>query len=439
MDKKIEKAFDNLSVSQTEKLLDANMEMEISKKEADRIKNNVYKKIGLNSKNRKFSNIKLFHVVQAAAAIVIISAAVTGIVKLSDNQTNHSVNPSANINSQMPAQETPKEEIVNPVAGKYGNWTYLEYENHVVLIEYHINPSPISNVSNMAYTSANSKLNFRYLAEGSGDEDNSIVRIDIPDKINEKPVTDIAESCFISIRAQNADENCFDRAISLVVPENSPYFTIDLLKSKNNGAYALYNKDRTTLFYACAEGIKEYKIPNTVTKIFDGALINVGVPMVVEEGNQNFIIEDNMLLTADKKRLICCTNKLADVIRYKVPDQTVKMDAGAFYNIWAYPNGRLLDSPVYVELPEGLKEIPDGAFAHGWAVPVSIPKSVERIGSYGLAFHYNKSKLSFTIPENVKEIGKNAFHLSKVNITIDESNKWFVIENGVLYSKDSRE
>lgn len=69
MEEKITKSLDNLTIQQTERLLDENMEMKISIKDRNRIKNSVFEKIGSNKKKRIYLHKKF---VACAAAITII-------------------------------------------------------------------------------------------------------------------------------------------------------------------------------------------------------------------------------------------------------------------------------------------------------------------------------------------------------------------------------
>lgn len=71
MEKKITNVLDNLTIEQTERLLDYNMEMQISDKDRNRIKNSVFEKIG--SKKRKEIYIPKKLVVGLAAACALFA------------------------------------------------------------------------------------------------------------------------------------------------------------------------------------------------------------------------------------------------------------------------------------------------------------------------------------------------------------------------------
>jgi hypothetical protein len=60
-----------------------------------------------------------------------------------------------------------------------------------------------------------------------------------------------------------------------------------------------------------------------------------------------------------------------------------------------------------VELPEGLKSIPDGTFSGNSLTTMTLPDSIETIGTE--AFTNNKNLVSFVIPEKVETIGRSCF------------------------------
>ena len=77
MEKEIINSLDNLSIEQTERLLDENMEMKISDKDLNRIKNSVFEKAGLKEKKRMSIPKKLVACV-VAFAIIFTSLSLVG-------------------------------------------------------------------------------------------------------------------------------------------------------------------------------------------------------------------------------------------------------------------------------------------------------------------------------------------------------------------------
>jgi hypothetical protein len=299
--------------------------------------------------------------------------------------------------------------------------------------------------------------------------DDNIHTITIPEVINNKPVTDVAEECFISIRAQSTDW-WLSQSILWDVSEDNPYFSVEkyFVDHGANSEYyekygvdsdrwfLLYNKDKTTLFYAEVRytAREKYVLPKNVTKIYNGAFQWVAAPVEIEDGNEHFVVEDNMLFSADKTRLIASANRISStVLSYKVPDTVTQMDVGVFadlrpengFNKTYWPDG--WDGNISVVLPEGIREIPDYAFFCSYAFPDRLPESVETIASY--AFESSNShktnalsgeNLELIIPKNVKNIGRYAFKTSSALLfRVDENNPYFMTENRVMYTKDKTE
>ena len=77
MENKLTEIFDNLSIEQTERLLDDNMEIRLKGKDRFRIKNSVFEKIGSRKKKRIYIPRQLAACV-AALAIIFISLSIVG-------------------------------------------------------------------------------------------------------------------------------------------------------------------------------------------------------------------------------------------------------------------------------------------------------------------------------------------------------------------------
>ena len=200
------------------------------------------------NKNRtnKGTNIMLFKriIPIAAAFAIVIAAAVVGTHFLKKKVP---VTPADTTVAPVTEATTEKTEDTGK-KGSNGTWEYMEYENSVTLT--------------------------KYLAAAPGE---TIQELVIPDEINSKPVTDMAEEIFKSF---------YDNSIK--IKKFSKYFAVE------NGV--IFNKDKTTLFctakdfaggdytipygvkkiYASAfwwsgKDLKSVIIPNTVTYIGDGA------------------------------------------------------------------------------------------------------------------------------------------------------------------------
>ncbi len=127
--------------------------------------------------------------------------------------------------------------------------------------------------------------------------------------------------------------------------------------------------------------ISELTIPASVTEITEGALYNIS-EIKLASGNSNFVIDDGVLYTKDKKNIIC------------------------------YPAGKR-----------------DTSF--------SIPQTVVRIGHE--TFRHSECLQNVNIPASVTEIGDRAFCSEKIKqITVDPSNTDFKSIDGVLYTSDEK-
>lgn len=88
-----------------------------------------------------------------------------------------------------------------------------------------------------------------------------------------------------------------------------------------------------------------------------------------------------------------------------------------------------------IEIPEGVRRLEDGAFAHIGDIQLRLPKSLEVIGENV----FSRSSLSkLTIPSNVRSISPTAFRYCNElkEIDVSPSNKYFCSECGILYTKD---
>ncbi len=89
-----------------------------------------------------------------------------------------------------------------------------------------------------------------------------------------------------------------------------------------------------------------------------------------------------------------------------------------------------------VVIPESVTKIEHLAFSDcANLTDVELPSKLEGIGAY--AFDSCTSLSEIYIPESVRSIGEGAFFMAGLtSITVDEENKFFASEDGVLFSKD---
>ena len=169
----------------------------------------------------------------------------------------------------------------------------------------------------------------------------------------------------------------------------------------------------------------------------------------VDSKNQYFCIEDGILFSKDKTRLLKYPRSKANV-EYIIPETVTKIDKYAFF---------LCDNLEKVTIPNGITRIDDGAFACcNNLAEVNIPNSVTTIGR--LAF-WGCYLPSITIPDSVTSIEYGAFNacvgLSSIEIPssvtnlrdgmftycrnlnevkVEETNPKYCVVDGVLYDKE---
>ena len=158
-------------------------------------------------------------------------------------------------------------------------------------------------------------------------------------------------------------------------------------------------------------GLKSITIPASVEEIESSAFtLNYDLEeMKIEEGNKHFVMEGNMLLSADKTRFL--------------------------YLLGATDWNKSID----LKLPATVKTIDDAALNGSAAVTsLTLPEGLESIGVMGLGCI---SVSSIHIPSSVKSIGESFMILAEnlKEITLGEGNANFAMSNGMLLTKDMTE
>ena len=98
------------------------------------------------------------------------------------------------------------------------------------------------------------------------------------------------------------------------------------------------------------------------------------------------------------------------------------------------------DSLTSITIPKGVTSIGDGAFQGCRSLTsITIPEGVTSIGDG--AFNGCRSLTNITISEGVTSIGDGAFNgcSSLTNISVSENSKYYLSDNGVLYTKNKTE
>ena len=144
-------------------------------------------------------------------------------------------------------------------------------------------------------------------------------------------------------------------------------------------------------------------IPDSVTRISESAFEGCTYLQKIKASPENkfFIIEDNVLYTKDKKKLVLCLNR------------------------------------THFEIPNGVTEISDYAFECCTSLAnINIPNGVTEIGT--AAFKGCTSLADISIPDSVERIYDGVFSDCSAlnNIKVSPHNNYFITDDNVLYTKD---
>ena len=245
-----------------------------------------------------------------------------------------------------------------------------------------------------------------------------------------------------------------------IVDEENNYYMAqdDVLFSKDGKTLVCYpsKKETSNSTYAIPDGVEciascafegdcallTITIPASVTSIESEALIVTQLRTInVDSNNKSFISVDNVLYSADKKRIIRCTKREED---YTILDGVERIEDYCFY----------FSNITGITIPDTVTYIGNDAFTGCYIETVEIPDSVEIIGNdafwscgglsnvklsgglktIGERAFYACGLTELTIPEGVERIGKYAFancgDLEKATIpgsvaVMGESIFWF--------------
>ena len=233
---------------------------------------------------------------------------------------------------------------------------------------------------------------------------NAISEINIPNTVN-----------MIGISA-------FDKCNNLnnIELNNSLYYEYKngflMPKNKSNIIFisASYLKSTNTL--KIPEGVSSFSsdiedFKNITTLEIPSSLINVGLrifpssisQVIIDTKNPKYISENNLWYTKDTKRLVMCYSKEQDI-----------------------------------RIQEGILVAEDGAFGAAVnATSITLPDSLTHIS--GQTFNACRNLKTIKIGRNVQEISPIMMLFEcKAEVIIDEANPYYMVENGVLYSKDKK-
>ena len=251
------------------------------------------------------------------------------------------------------------------------------------------------------------------------------VDVVIPAEVDEKSVTGIGKYAYngckslTSITIPDSVTSIGDYAFSGCTSLTG----IDVEVGNNNYTSVngvLFNKDKTELIcYPAGKTDKSYTIPNSVTRIDNGAFRSCT--------SLKSITIPNSVTSIGDSAFYWCTSLTSIMI----PDSVTSIGYDAFCGC---------SSLTSITIPDSVTSIGDSAFY--WCTSltsITIPNGVTSIG-YD-AFCGCSSLTSITIPNGVTEIGSEAFgdctSLTAIDVEIGNSN--YTSVNGVLFNKDKTE
>ena len=229
---------------------------------------------------------------------------------------------------------------------------------------------------------------------------------EIPSVIDGKTVTTIDSRSF-----------CYDSTPPkyISIPETVTYinenifiwtynYISDITVSDNNKNYSsvdgvLYNKDKTELIYYPGGKCGECVIPKSVKYIHDLAFRdNDNITQVsVETGNNYYTVENGILFTKDKTKLVKYPCQLENT-SYNVPDSVIDIGGWAFYG-----NGNISS----INFTDSIKSIGECCFDNCENIELtSIPRKIEYLGGY--AFGGRLKLQTLIMPKTLSKFGLHA-------------------------------
>ena len=264
-----------------------------------------------------------------------------------------------------------------------------------------LNFAPIDNVGNVV---EDLKLAVAYTVTGLKNSINEEAILIIEDLYNGLPITRIKANSFSGISKLKIIE-----------------FGKNIL---NIGSYAFIN----------CFGIEKIVICNGDTLALNNAMDNAfrgcnnWIYLEMKDNNQDYIVENNVLYTANGKELIAVPKGIKGTIEIKEKTQVIRT--------WAFRETNI----SYINIPESVTNIQGNAFVGSKIQTLQLGKNVNYIGSYAFSSCWNLRKV---IAENPKVLtttssldtgfrGCNNW----TELAINDNNEEYIVKDNIMYSLD---
>ena len=224
--------------------------------------------------------------------------------------------------------------------------------------------------------------------------------------------------------------------------------------------------------------LRMISLPTSLISINDNAFsASTKIEEFVLNENTNFIFEDGILLNKDKTKMFYITDEILNKEVFEVPEgidilrpsilsgnaikkvkipasvtniendffptslEEIEIDSenknfivsnGGIYNKEKTILYFYFKNEDVINLDEGIIEIGEKALRKTKATTVNLPISVKRIAKYA----FGSSIKNISIKENVENLEPTAFASCDANVQIDEKNKKYMVENGIIYNKE---
>lgn len=265
------------------------------------------------------------------------------------------------------------------------------------------------------------------------------------------------------------NKNCFSKAVNIknleISSENEYCHSYDNVIYNSDYSDILWFNEQRTGTLTFPKQLKGFTVKKFKNDNYSSVLFSNIEAFDIEEGAENFVVDNGVLYTSDRKTLYKLPPKY-NQNSYVIPDSVEKIQNHAFYSIQVSVNipaalKEIGDYAFYevktfngLNLPEGLLSIGKYAFANAQAfTSLELPQSLEAIGEAAFAnirFDYVR------LPDELEEVSSDSFVTKRIyvgakthivgsktiasdEITVSKQNPYYSSYDGAVYTKDLSE